>query len=396
MKMNNSRTIKLVVSGCLLFGGSLFGQKVNETSAAIEYKKFASAMNSGDTESAINQLKKAKEYIDLAAANEETSNSPKTLYYKGDIYMGFYKLNTPDVPQEDALKIALEAYKKGYTSSDKFKKDILESVFSHKQSIDKKSFKFYEDSLYKESSKSYFTSYLLSQSVNQIDTTALYYSAVTANTAKMTEIAADRFTTCAKLGYKNPNTIILASQALRELKKYSEAKELVVEGRKKYPSDRSLLLELVNASIETGDTEGAEKSLVEALEADPSNKQLYYVIGTIYMELKKADKAESALNKAIELDPNYDDALYQLGAHLLTEASAVKEEASRLKFGDPKYDAMISKSDEIYRKALVPLEKYIARIPNDKSVLTILFQIHKSLKNTEKALEYKKRADAIN
>jgi tetratricopeptide (TPR) repeat protein len=112
------------------------------------------------------------------------------------------------------------------------------------------------------------------------------------------------------------------------------------------------------------------------------------------MDLKQNEKAEEALNKAIQLDPDFADAQYQLGAHLLGVASGIREEASRLKFGDPTYDKLLAKSDEVYKKALVPLEAYISKIPNDKTVLTILFQIHKSLKNTEKALEFKKRADA--
>ena len=57
---------------------------------------------------------------------------------------------------------------------------------------------------------------------------------------------------------------------------------------------------------------------------------------------------------------------------------------------------MISKSDEVYKKALIPLEAYITKSPNDKEVLNILSQIYKSLKNTAKAIEYKKRAEAIN
>jgi len=152
---------------------------------------------------------------------------------------------------------------------------------------------------------------------------------------------------------------------------------------------------LVNTSIEAGDTKAAEASLVEALANDPTNKQLYYVIGTIYMDLKQPLKAEEMLKKAIELDPTYTDALYQLGAHYLSVASGIREEASRLKFGDKNYDPMIAKSDEVYKQALVPLENYLAKEPNDKAVLTIVSQIYKSLKNTAKALEYKKKADEV-
>jgi Tfp pilus assembly protein PilF len=56
---------------------------------------------------------------------------------------------------------------------------------------------------------------------------------------------------------------------------------------------------------------------------------------------------------------------------------------------------MLQQADDTYKRALVPLEKYIGKNPNDKDVLNILFQLNRSLGNTEKALEYKKRADAI-
>jgi Tfp pilus assembly protein PilF len=168
-----------------------------------------------------------------------------------------------------------------------------------------------------------------------------------------------------------------------------------MEGRKKYPNDRDLLLELVNINIDAGDAAGAEAALNEAISTDPNNKQLHYTIGTIYIDLKEYEKAENALNKALEIDPNYADALYQLGAHLVTWAGETKTAANQLKFGDPSYNKMIEDSEATYKRALIPLEKYIEKSPNDKDVLNILFQLNRSLGNSEKAMEYKKRADAI-
>jgi hypothetical protein len=56
---------------------------------------------------------------------------------------------------------------------------------------------------------------------------------------------------------------------------------------------------------------------------------------------------------------------------------------------------MLQEADAIFKRALIPLEKFIAISPNDKDVLTILYQLHRNLGNTEKSAEYKKRADAI-
>jgi tetratricopeptide (TPR) repeat protein len=388
--MKKNHYFQTFLVGSLFMTGFSFSQKMNETQAAMDFKKYAKAAATGNMEDAKSALDRAKSAVDAAAEHPETKENSKTNYYKGEIYMGLHSFTR----SKNDFKTAIDAYKKSLNSDKKFQGDIQESIFTYKRNFDNASFKMYNDSLYAEASDNYYNSVELLSVVGQIDTAALYFSGVAANQGNLSIIAADRFKKCADLGYKAPTTHLLASQALRKEKKFNEAKELIISGRKSFPSDRGLLLELVNTSIESGDTKGAESSLVEALAADPTNKQLYYVIGTIYMDLKQNEKAEEALYKAIQLDPDYADAQYQLGAHLLGVASGIREEASRLKFGDPTYDKLLAKSDEVYKKALVPLEAYISKIPNDKTVLTILFQIHKSLKNTEKALEFKKRADA--
>ena len=174
-----------------------------------------------------------------------------------------------------------------------------------------------------------------------------------------------------------------------------KATALIEEARKSNPTDRGLLLETVNTHLAAGNNAEAEKALADAIATDPNNKQLHYTIGTIMIELEKNEEAETALNKALELDPDYVDAQYQLGAHLVTWASALKTEASKLGPNETaKFNKLDKQSDETFKRALIPLEKYIAAYPKDKSVLTILFQIHRNLGDSAKALEYKKRADA--
>jgi tetratricopeptide (TPR) repeat protein len=186
---------------------------------------------------------------------------------------------------------------------------------------------------------------------------------------------------------------ILLSQTLREAKQFSLSENVIGKGRKIYPTDRDLLLEIVNLSIAKGDNEGAEKSLNEAIAGDPNNKQLHYVIGTIYSDLKQNEKADTALRKALELDPNYKEALYQLGAHLITWAGDVRNSASKLKIGDPNYDKLMADADGIYTRAIEPLEKYVSLSPKDVDVLNILSQLYRNLSNYEKANEYKKKAE---
>jgi tetratricopeptide (TPR) repeat protein len=401
--MKNKVAKTSLIAGALIISASTFAQKKNETSAAVEFKnKYQMSMASGDIDGAKKALIAAKGFIDLAAEHVETKESPKTLYYKGEIYANFLMVGMQTMDTafmklggDDALDVAIAAYKKGFDVSDKFDSDIKDAVYQKKALLDPYANMLYKNNMFKEAGELYLTQADLSSAVSELDSTSIFNGSLCFEKGSEFIKAAEGYEKLAKVGYKGTTTYVLASSAYRKGGNIEKAKAIVAEGRKKHPSDRDLLLELVNTNIDAGDAAGAEAALNEAITKDPNNKQLHYTIGTIYIDLKENEKAEKALNKSLEIDPDYADALYQLGAHLVTWAGDTKTAANQLKFGDPNYNKMLQQSDDTYKRALVPLEKYIGKNPNDKDVLTILFQLNRSLGNTEKALEYKKRADAI-
>jgi tetratricopeptide (TPR) repeat protein len=244
----------------------------------------------------------------------------------------------------------------------------------------------YKGNMFKEAAEVYETEARFFDAVGEFDSTSIFNAALCYEKANEYGKAAKLYAQLASIGYRGTTSYALASGAYRKNGQVTEAKAIIAEGRKKFPSDRDLLLEQVNTNIEAGDAAGAESALSEAIAADPKNKQLFYTIGTIYIDLKQNEKAEMALNKALEIDPEYIDAMYQLGAHLVTWGSETKTAANQLKFGDPAYDQMIKDADDIYKRALTPLEKYILKNPNDKDVLNILFQIHKTNITIEKSI----------
>lgn len=392
-------------AGSILLTFNSFSQKMNETSAALEYNKYADILarmmmtGENNLEAGKKALFKAKEFIDLAAEHPETKESPKTFFYKGEIYTGLLIANADDstylLANGDALlEQGIESYKKAFPSK-KYKEEVLTSINMKKGLFSMGCDQLYKAGSFKEAGEIYDLQVKLSDAVNEIDSSSIFNAGLCAEKAGDLATAAARYKKAAEIQYKAPLIYALAANALRKDGKKAEAKEILMVGRSKYPNDKDILLELVNSDIEAGDNAAAEKSLADAIAADPNNKQLYLTIGTIYIELKQDEKAEAALNKALQIDPNYVDAQYQLGALLSGSAISMKQEASQLKQGDPNYEKMLAKADELYKKALVPLEAYIAKNPNDKQVLIILAQIYRSLKNPEKSAEYKKRADAL-
>lgn len=375
-----------------------YAQKAKETSAAVEYQKVQKSMMMQDMDGAKKALLSAKSYIDEAVQHEDTKNSQKTLWLQGDIYgtLAIFKAQdtTIDVDPEKAIDISIESYTKGYPLGKKYQRDIQESANRAADMMFMAGGMAYEKEMFEEAGEAYELAARYRGSVDVFDSTSIFNSALCYEKSEKYEKAAMHYEKLATVGYKGIASAVDASRAYRNAGNLEKAMAIINEARKKDPSNRELLLELVNANIEAGDAPGAEKALNDAISTDPNNKQLHYTIGTIYIDLKENEKAETALRKALEIDPNYQDAQYQLGAHLVTWAGDLKLQADGLKFGDPNYNKLKQQSDETYQRAVDPLEKYIESNPNDKAVLTILFHLHRNLGNSEKALEYKKRADA--
>ena len=80
-----------VLGSVILISTQIVAQKKNETSAAVAYKNtYSLAMGKNNIEGAKKALLDAKTYVDLAAENSETQNSPKTLWLKGEIYSNLF------------------------------------------------------------------------------------------------------------------------------------------------------------------------------------------------------------------------------------------------------------------------------------------------------------------
>jgi Tfp pilus assembly protein PilF len=152
---------------------------------------------------------------------------------------------------------------------------------------------------------------------------------------------------------------------------------------------------MVNIYLQKEDVANTEVYINKALAIDANNKQLYYILGTSYIQLKQNDKAAEALSKAIEIDPEYNQALYQLGAHYYNWAAETRTAAMNLDMKDPKAKDLEKRANELFTLALIPLEKYIEKNPNEKSILDILYKTNTKLGRIEKGQEYKKRLEVL-
>ncbi|WP_430402655.1 tetratricopeptide repeat protein [Fluviicola sp.] len=358
-----------LLAGIIMISSLSFAQKKIETDAALALQNYEKALASGDMVEMKKQILKAKESIDIAAANPETEKSPKTLYLKGEIYsylftMRIIAMNDAEFMKsipENATESAIKAYKEAYDISNKYDSDIQTSVGNMKIQLHPIGSAAYEAKKYKEAGIIFGVINDYSSVLNQIDTIYIYYQGLAAQGDSNWVQAAEFYKRCADLNYM-PNEIY-----------------------------RSTAM----AYIKAGQNDKAITFLKQAIAKSPKDKHLYFALGTIAMEMNDDPTVLENLNKAVEIDPTYGDAYYNLGSYFSGKGLELRQKASNLPPNAKKEsDELLAKSLEFYGFAMDPLEKYVAINPKDVDVLNSLTKIARALKNTEKEAKYKQMLDA--
>ena len=356
----------------------------------------------------------AMNFIDLAAANAETAEDLKMHLYRAQIY---YCLNEMSSIESAALNRPTDA-----TTNASWK---ATSIASFKKVLED------PKKTYKADAETFIN----------MRVELLFNQGIAAYNDKKYEAAAHAFLAASEvksyLGetFKDAevNTSLAVNYAVEDFlaaKKYEEAIAFASAMSEAMPQNIDILISLVNINLQKGDVAATESYINKALALDPSNKQLYYVLGTSYMDKKENEKATAALQKAIEIDPNYNEALYQLGAHLYNLAVEKRNLTIEMDYKDPKTAIVEKEAMDLFKQALVPLEKYDVLNPSEKevaiikenykvkfesgnfdssklqeaqkyeitsacSILDILYKTNMKIGNIDKAQEYKKRLEAL-
>lgn len=373
----------------LLFGSvAAVAQPNNRTSAIMTYKDAAPQMQAGDTTKAILTLEKAAKYIDAAQKHEKTKNDPKTLKYMGDIYMqlsGLYALTGQMDKVEATGSKAMDGYKRclaikkknTYLNEVKGKLGMMGNMALN-QGVN-----LYNEKKYGEAVEMFKGAVEMAEILGVKDTLAIYNVGLASERGEDYATAYEYYRKCADMGYRGPLMYSFMINVLRQQDKNDEALAVVKEGREKYPTDKDLIINMVNFYLRDGNFEEAEKNLAQAIEQDSDNHVLHFSIGSVYDNLKKYDDAEKAYKKALELKPDYFDANYNLGALYFNKAVDMNNALSP-EMKQAEYDAAKAKIDEVFKMAVPSLEKAQQLKPDDLNTLSSLMQVYARLNETDK------------
>lgn len=171
---------------------------------------------------------------------------------------------------------------------------------------------------------------------------------------------------------------------------FDKAINVLEAGKKVYPDDSNILLELSNSYIGANKTDVAINAFKEGVEKDPTNKYYHYNYGVLLLGAKKYQEAIEQFKAAEAIDPDYENALYNLGVVYVQWGDAImKEEQAKDK--DAKTDLYKTK----YEAALPYLERVIQLNDKDASIWETLGKVYTRLGKTNDAANAFKKSDEL-
>ncbi len=363
----------------LAFAGLTLAQNNKRTSAIMAYKNATECMQKQDLECSKKNILEAKTYIDECAVHADTKDDPKTLFYRGEIYLTLSMLGALDPTMkeyatEENGQIVTDSYKAAMANKNKkfdptdqitLKMTIIRTTYLNQgvEAFNKKDYKTaYE--MFAGGAEAFDV-------LGQVDSLAHYNAGLAADRQEKYDTAAIHYAKCVEVGYNGAEMYNLLINALTESNQDDAAIKAIKEGTVKYPGNKDLLISEVNYHLKKGNKEEAQKATNLAIEKDPKNPLLYFVVGTIYDDLKQYELAEQSYKKAIELKPDYFDALYNLGAMFHNFGVELVQKIQDIT-DNTLYQEEKKKADEKFSKALPFLEKCRAIDPKDLNTMIMM------------------------
>ncbi len=350
------------------------------------------------------RLAKAKESIDLAAANASTANDPKMWYYRGQVYITVYRdtseihRSEPNAPEKAAVSFmnCLKTDKGGYYTDDCNNQIWICGVALFNKANDaynandlERAAKFYNlifDIIPLDKDNNLKRNNITPEVLNK----NLY---LTANKAKDYDKAKGYLQKLIDTKYNDPMIYMYMSNIYLTQKDTATALTFIDQGRKRFDENQKLIDEEIRIYFAEGKTDVLIEKIGKAIEVTPDNEALYFTRGTLYVKKKEFEKAKEDYKKAIELKPDYVDANYNLGAMYFNEAADKLNSISNIKNAD-EYGKAKEKCEAIFNQSQPYLEKAHEVNPKDRDTMTLLKQLYFRQNNMDKYNKIKAEMDA--
>ena len=393
---------KIFLGLTIIISATSFSQKKNVTNAVMAFDDY-NKNKLNDKEAASKDLLEAKEYIDLAAAHEDTQAESKTLYYKGKIYveLSMYA-NSSQLESLAAFKDE-KVMETGFNSlreakkdpKDRYGDDIANYVNFYRNNLYTLGSAAYSEQKYDVAMAGLLGAAEFGDVAGIVDSSFYFFGGISAFNAEEYVIAQEAFQKCIEINYNLDQSVAYQAQIFQKQGKTAEAEQSLKDAISKYPKNKGLLIELINFYIDGDRDNEALDALNAALELDPKNTALLFNSGAIYENMGDFENAKSAYERLIAIEPEAVRGQFAMGGLYFNKGADLNNAANQLALGDPKYDTMVEESKGYFEKAVPFLEKAAETSPKDRAVLESLMAAYSKTGSMDKFKEIKARIAAL-
>ena len=354
---------------CLFIAQAGFSQNFNVQSAADSYKKLKYTNNR------LKELSEGKMFIDLAAANEQTSNDPKMWSYRGKIYLEIDQDTSAEVRNLDTDAIEKSAFsfinciktdsKKTYTEETNSKIWVSGVRLFNKAALALNKGDYEKASRY----FSLTAEIIPYDKDNNLKRNTITPDIITYNLAKSALKGKDNVKAKSYLQhlinvkYNDPMIYLYMERMYLEEKDTATALMYIDKGRKVFEENTSLLNEEIRIYSLQGKIDALISKFTDAISINGDIEMLYYNRATLYENKKDYINAEADYKKAIELKPDYLDANYGLGTMYFNQAGEVIKSTQNMK-SDEEFAKAKKEYERLFRTAEPFLETALELNPN--------------------------------
>jgi tetratricopeptide (TPR) repeat protein len=337
-----------------LFKTWLDRAKVLEEIADVHTKYFRIGMKNTEAKIYLKEPKEVKSYSD---GREEYVYDRVTLTFEGGS-LKYWEETKPIVP--NALEEAVKAYQKTkeLDVEGKSTKKVTEGLKNIRSIYGKLALANYNK---KDNENSYiafknFVDMGELKEINSIDTVYVFYTAITAYSAKKYPEAIQYFNKAAQLNYKDPLIYSSLKACYYQIGDTAKGIEALNKGIELYPENQDILVELINYFISKGESNKALDYLQKAKEKDPTNKSFYFAEGNLYDKMGNTTKAIEIYQKACDMDSTYFDAYFNIGVIYYNIGVKLTESANN-ELDNKKFAEKKKLADDEFKKVIPYMEK---------------------------------------
>ena len=370
------KKIAILLGLSLLISVGMQAQKNKRTSAYMYNKN--------------GEYKKAKEVIDQAVLHEKTMHDAKTWLYRGEIYYNIQDNGMSVLLAPDAVDIAYESLMKAKEYDEKGAYTDEINIYLGNLSIAyfNQALTAFQAEDYEAAIHDFEINYKIGESLGKTDTITAFNIGMAGVYGENPEVAAKYLALCLDLNYKDPRVYKYYSKSVKQMGDTTKALQIIEEGRVSFPDDLSLMLELAQIYLETGQNDKLRNALLSAIEADKENPNLYLILGQTYDNDGEYEKALEYYQKTIDLGGENANVYYNIGAIYSNEGKAYLDEAKDLPLNEvKKYEELVEKGNVELKQAMPYFEKALELDPNDKYSVQALKNIYIQLKMNDKLKE---------